>query len=109
MSFRPGIHIDITLYAGKTPVILIFQIAVSYTHLDVYKRQGYAGFYGILSACNAAVHYADKVEGLSETRINELVSEARFIRAHALYLSLIHIYGGNTTPGHVPKSCPQCE
>ena len=42
-------------------------LSVSYTHL--------AGFYGILSACNAAVHYADKVEGLSETRINELVSE----------------------------------
>lgn len=35
-------------------------------------NEGYAGFYGILSACNAAVHYADKVEGLSETRINRL-------------------------------------
>jgi len=33
MSFRPGIHINITLYAGKTPVILIFQI-VSVTELE---------------------------------------------------------------------------
>ena len=60
-------------------------------------NEGYAGFYGILSACNAAVHYADKVEGLSETRINELVSEARFIRAHALY-NIVEQWGGKYLP-----------
>ena len=28
---------------GKLEVGMVFTIAVSYTHLDVYKRQGYKG------------------------------------------------------------------
>lgn len=48
-------------------------------------NEGYVGFYGILSVCNVVVYYVDKVEGLSEIRINELVSEVRFICVYVLY------------------------
>ncbi len=60
-------------------------------------NESYSGFYGTLSACNAAIYYADKVEGLSQERINELVSEARFIRAHALY-NIVENWGGKYLP-----------
>lgn len=59
--------------------------------------EGYKGFYGTLSACNAAIYYADKVEGLSQDRINELVAEAHFIRAHALY-NIVENWGGKYLP-----------
>lgn len=60
-------------------------------------NEGYSGFYGVLSACNAAVHYADKVEGLSTSKVNELVSEARFIRAHTLF-TIVEQWGGKYLP-----------
>ena len=85
---------------GKIRIPMVPTVTgANYTRYEDYGasngmlNEGYAGFYGILSACNAAVHYADKVEGLSETRINELVSEARFIRAHALY-NIVEQWGG---------------
>lgn len=56
-------------------------------------NEGYAGFYGCLSACNAAIKYADKVEGLTKDQINQLVAEAYFLRAHSM-LNLVEVYGG---------------
>lgn len=73
--------------------------------------EGYKGFYGTLSACNAAITYAKKVEGLSQERINELVSEAHFIRAHALF-NIVENWGGKYLPlesvdgSNVPKVLP---
>lgn len=60
-------------------------------------NEGYSGFYGVLSACNAAVYYANKVTGLSADRLNELLAEARFIRAHALY-NIVEQWGGKYLP-----------
>lgn len=60
-------------------------------------NEGYSGFYGVLSACNAAVYYADKVTGLSEEELNALLAEARFIRAHALY-NIVEQWGGKYLP-----------
>ncbi len=59
--------------------------------------EGYAGFYGTLSACNAAIYYADIVEGLSQAEINKLVAEAYFIRAHALF-NIVEMFGGKYLP-----------
>ncbi len=60
-------------------------------------NEGYAGFYGTLSACNAAIYYADKVEGLAESDKEKLVAEARFIRAHALF-NIVEQWGGKYLP-----------
>ena len=65
-------------------------------------NENYTGFYGTVSACNAAIYYADKVEGLSQDRINELVAEARFIRAHALF-NIVENYGGKYLPLELPS------
>lgn len=63
---------------------------------DCYT-EGYEGFYGSLSQCNAAIHYADIVQGLSEERKNILLAEARFIRAHCLY-NIVEYWGGKYLP-----------
>lgn len=60
-------------------------------------NEGYSGFYGVLSACNAAVYYANKVTGLSADCLNGLLAEARFIRAHALY-NIVEQWGGKYLP-----------
>ncbi|MBQ8521561.1 MAG: RagB/SusD family nutrient uptake outer membrane protein [Bacteroides sp.] len=59
--------------------------------------EGYTGFYGTLSACNAAVYYAEKVQGLSKEEVNALVAEAHFIRAHVL-LGIVEYFGGKYLP-----------
>lgn len=72
--------------------------------------EAYQGFYATLNSCNAAIYYADKVEGLSQDRINELVAEAHFIRAHTLY-NIVEIWGGKylpTVPTTSPITAPQC-
>ncbi len=46
-------------------------------------NEGYAGFYGILSACNAAVHYADKVEGGNTTALTDSESKTYLEKAKA--------------------------
>lgn len=71
-------------------------------------NEGYTGFYGTLSACNAAITYADKVQGLSQDEINRLVAEAHFIRAHAL-MNIVEYWGGKYMPlevGDFPASLP---
>lgn len=73
-------------------------------------NEGYAGFYAIVNSCNAAIFYADKVTGLSQDRINELVAEAHFIRAHALY-NIVEQWGGkylSSLPTSTPISAPTC-
>lgn len=57
----------------------------------------YSGFYGALSACNAAIYYADKVEGLTTDQVNQLVAEAHFIRAHAL-MNIVELWGAKYMP-----------
>ncbi|MDE6557062.1 MAG: RagB/SusD family nutrient uptake outer membrane protein [Duncaniella sp.] len=72
--------------------------------------EGYGGFYAIVNSCNAAIYYADKVTGLSQDRINELVAEAHFIRAHALY-NIVEQWGGkylSTEPTTTPVTAPEC-
>lgn len=59
--------------------------------------EGYSGFYGTLSACNGAIAYADKVQGLTEQQRDELVAEAHFIRAHALF-NIVENFGGKYLP-----------
>jgi len=56
-------------------------------------NEGYTGLYGTLNACNAAIQYADKVQGLSQNEINALVAEAHFIRAHVLF-NIVELWGG---------------
>lgn len=71
-------------------------------------NEGYSGFYGTLSACNAAIEYADKVEGLTTEQVNQLVAEAHFIRAHAL-MNIVEYWGGKYMPlkvGEFPTSLP---
>lgn len=60
-------------------------------------QEAYSGFYGTLSQCNAAIHYADKVTGMSESEKNALVAEARFIRAHSLF-NIVEYWGGKYMP-----------
>lgn len=60
-------------------------------------NEGYAGFYAILNSCNAAIQYADIVQGLSEEKRDALVAEAHFIRAHALY-NIVEQWGGKYLP-----------
>ncbi|MDE5724681.1 MAG: RagB/SusD family nutrient uptake outer membrane protein [Duncaniella sp.] len=72
--------------------------------------ESYSGFYGVLSACNAAIFYADKVEGLTEERRNALVAEAHFIRAHVLF-NIVEVWGGKylpTKPNSAPGSSLSC-
>ncbi len=59
--------------------------------------EGYNGFYGTLSSCNAAIYYADQVQGLAEADKSRLVAEARFIRAHALF-NIVEQWGGKYLP-----------
>jgi len=60
-------------------------------------HEGYSGFYGCLSQCNAAIYYADKVEGLSESEVKSMVAEAYFLRAHCLF-NIVEYYGGKFLP-----------
>jgi len=60
-------------------------------------NEGYSGFYGTLSQCNAAIYYANKVTGLSQSEINQLVAEAYFIRAHCLF-NIVEYWGGKYLP-----------
>jgi len=55
--------------------------------------EAYQGFYATVNACNAAIDYATKVQGLSQERIDALVAEAHYLRAHSLY-HLVEQYGG---------------
>lgn len=73
-------------------------------------NENYSGFYGTLSACNAAIHYAGKVKGMNADRVKELEAEARFIRAHVLF-NIVETYGGKYLPleppsGASPKALP---
>lgn len=71
-------------------------------------NEGYSGFYGTLSACNAAIAYAKEVRGLTEEQVNQLVAEAHFIRAHAL-MNIVEYWGGKYLPleiGKYPSSLP---
>ena len=72
--------------------------------------EGYAGFYSVLNSCNAAIFYADKVNGLSKDQIDALVAEAHFIRAHALF-NIVEHWGGKylpTEPTTSPLSSLPC-
>ena len=60
-------------------------------------QEAYSGFYGCLSQCNAAVAYADKVQGLTDEARNALAAEAHFIRAHALF-NIVEYWGGKFLP-----------
>ena len=66
--------------------------------------EGYAGFYAVLNSCNAAIFYADKVNGLSQDQIDALVAEAHFIRAHALF-NIVEHWGGKYLPTE-PTTAP---
>ena len=59
--------------------------------------EGYAGFYGTLSACNAAIAYASKVERASEEAVNALAAEAHYLRAHSLF-NIVEFWGGKYLP-----------
>lgn len=71
-------------------------------------NEGYSGFYGTLSACNAAIQYENQVQGLSQDEVNKLAAEAHFIRAHAL-MNIVEYWGGKYMPletGTFPASLP---
>jgi len=55
--------------------------------------EGYCGFYACISACNAAIAYADKVTGLSQDEVDALVAEAYYLRAHSMF-NFVEMYGG---------------
>lgn len=57
------------------------------------QLEAYSGFYATLNSCNAAIQYADIVEGLSENEVNALVAEAYFLRAHSLF-NIVEYFGG---------------
>lgn len=57
------------------------------------QLEAYSGFYTTLNSCNAAIQYADIVEGLSENEVNALVAEAYFLRAHSLF-NIVEYFGG---------------
>lgn len=72
--------------------------------------EAYEGFYSTVNQCNAAIAYAEKVEGLTPDQINALVAEAYFLRAHSLY-HLVEQYGGkylSTTPTTSPITTLPC-
>lgn len=55
--------------------------------------EAYAGFYATLNSCNAAIQYADIVQGLSKEQVDALAAEARFLRAHSLF-NIVEYFGG---------------
>lgn len=57
------------------------------------QLEAYAGFYATLNSCNAAVQYAEKVQGLSRQEVDAMVAEARFLRAHSLF-NIVEYFGG---------------
>ena len=72
--------------------------------------EAYEGFYATLNNCNAAIAYADRVEGLTPDRVNALVAEAYFLRAHSLW-NIVEQYGGKylaTTYTSSPISRLEC-
>lgn len=72
--------------------------------------EGYQGFYATINACNGAILYADKVEGMAQDEINALVAEAYFLRAHSLY-NIVEVWGGKylpTEPTSKPISSLEC-
>ena len=72
--------------------------------------EAYTGFYATLNNCNAAIAYAEKVQGLSQDAIDALVAEAYFLRAHTL-MNIVEEYGGKylaTTPTTTPISVLPC-
>ena len=79
------IHLDKLVHQG-------YQYPVSYTHLDVYKRQAYMGLcYAHLGKYDEAVKALDSFDG-----DDQMVAPAM---KGAMGLSLIHIYlNVNTSP-----------
>lgn len=72
--------------------------------------EGYQGFYATLNACNGAILFASKVEGMQQSAVNELVAEAHFLRAHSLY-NIVEVWGGKylaTTPTSAPVTSLTC-
>lgn len=67
-------------------------------------HEAYSGFYGCLNQCNAAIAYAEKVQGLKEDAKNALVAEAHFLRAHCLF-NIVEYWGGKYLPTE-PTSSP---
>ncbi len=65
--------------------------------------EAYQGFYATVNSCNAAIEYAEKVQGLTPERVNELVAEAHYLRAHSLY-HIVEQYGGKYLPESYTKS-----
>ena len=59
--------------------------------------EAYYGFYGCLNQCNAAIEYAGKVQGLSDSEKNALAAEAHFLRAHSLF-NIVEYWGGKYLP-----------
>lgn len=60
-------------------------------------NEGYSGFYGVLNACNGAIQFASKVQGMAQADVDALVAEAHFIRAHALF-NIVEQWGGKYLP-----------
>lgn len=72
--------------------------------------EAYTSFYATLNICNAAIEYAEKVQGLSENEVNALVAQAHYLRAHSLY-HIVEQYGGkylSTTPTTESKKVLEC-
>ncbi len=67
-------------------------------------HEAYSGFYGTLNQCNAAIAYAEKVQGLNVVDKNALCAEAHFLRAHVLY-NIVEYWGGKYLPTE-PTSSP---
>lgn len=70
------------------------------------QLEAYAGFYATVNSCNAAIQYTDIVQGLAKDKVEELVAEARFLRAHSLF-NIVEYFGGKylaTTYTETPLS-----
>ena len=59
--------------------------------------ESYSGFYATVNHCNAAIQYAKKVQGLSESEVKALVAEAHFLRAHCLF-NIVEYWGAKYLP-----------
>lgn len=73
-----------------------WQQVASYDGLSASSGQqleAYSGFYATLNSCNAAIQYADIVQGLSAEKVKQLAAEARFLRAHSLF-NIVEYFGG---------------
>lgn len=57
------------------------------------QLEAYSGFYATLNSCNAAIQYADIVQGLAPEQVDALAAEARFLRAHSLF-NIVEYFGG---------------